>query len=162
LFLTFEWLLVIWLGMLGGCIGSFLNVVIYRLPRGKNLARPGSCCPSCDAAIRPYHNIPVLGWVMLGGRCYDCRAPIAIRYPLIEAVTALFFLGSAIMVFGRAEEPSPYADGLAWGIYTGLTVAFSSVLCMVAILIDRQRVPRGLYVSLVVGLGLMSVCLWWP
>lgn len=76
----------------GLCIGSFLNVVIHRLPRGTSLVWPGSACPSCGARIRWYDNVPVLGWILLRGRCRDCAAPISIRYPIVELVTLLAFL----------------------------------------------------------------------
>ncbi|MCA9249320.1 MAG: prepilin peptidase [Planctomycetales bacterium] len=83
--------LLLWIAMVGGCVGSFLNVVVYRLPRGQNLAHPRSACPRCGHAIRAWHNIPVFGWLMLRGRCYDCRAPIAARYPLVEAAVMCVF-----------------------------------------------------------------------
>ena len=72
----------------GLLLGSFLNVVIYRLPRGESLISPGSHCPGCGVPIKPYDNIPVLGWLLLRGRCRACKEPISIRYPLVEALTA--------------------------------------------------------------------------
>jgi len=75
-------------GAFGATIGSFLNVVAYRLPRRESLVRPGSHCPGCGVAIKAYDNVPVLGWLWLRGRCRSCRAPISPRYPLVEALTA--------------------------------------------------------------------------
>jgi leader peptidase (prepilin peptidase)/N-methyltransferase len=69
--------------------GSFLNVVAYRLPRGESLVAPGSHCTSCGVPVKPYDNIPVLGWLMLRGHCRNCRAKISSRYPIVEALTAL-------------------------------------------------------------------------
>jgi leader peptidase (prepilin peptidase)/N-methyltransferase len=75
-------------GVFGALAGSFLNVVVYRLPRGESVVSPGSRCPSCATPIKPYDNVPVLGWIWLRGRCRACRAPISPRYPLVEATTA--------------------------------------------------------------------------
>lgn len=90
------WVFVVWIGLLGGCLGSFFNVVLYRLPRGESVVWPGSHCPKCNHAIRVWHNLPVLGWLMLRGRCYDCKAPISPRYPLIEAAFAAGAVGIAL------------------------------------------------------------------
>src|SRR5215208_4146340 len=76
---------------LGAIIGSFLNVVIHRVPREESIAFPASHCPSCDAAIRPYDNIPVVSWALLRGHCRSCRAPISARYPAVELLTAALF-----------------------------------------------------------------------
>ncbi len=76
--------------MFGACIGSFLNVVIYRVPNEMSLMG-SSRCPKCDATIKPYHNIPIFGWLMLGGKCSNCAGAIAWRYPAIELLTALVF-----------------------------------------------------------------------
>lgn len=77
----------------GLIIGSFLNVVIHRLPRDESVVFPGSHCPGCGSAIRWYHNLPLLGYLVLRGRCSQCKAPISWRYPLVEFLTAvLFFL----------------------------------------------------------------------
>lgn len=76
--------------VIGACIGSFLNVVIYRVPNEKSLF-PSSKCPNCDAGIKPWHNVPILGWLMLGGKCASCKAPISWRYPAVELLTALVF-----------------------------------------------------------------------
>lgn len=84
--------LLVWVFVFGTVIGSFLNVVIYRLPRELSLVRPGSKCPECGAGIRAHDNVPVLGWLWLGGKCRDCRAPIPFRYPFVEATTGLLFL----------------------------------------------------------------------
>jgi leader peptidase (prepilin peptidase)/N-methyltransferase len=78
-------------GLFGLIIGSFLNVVIYRLPRGQSLVSPPSTCPRCDTRIRPIDNIPVLSWLLLRGRCHKCGAPISIQYPIVELVTGLLF-----------------------------------------------------------------------
>jgi leader peptidase (prepilin peptidase) / N-methyltransferase len=77
--------------VLGLVIGSFLNVVAYRLPRGESLAHPPSRCPNCGAPVRPYDNIPVVSWLVLRGRCRNCGNPISARYPLVELATGLLF-----------------------------------------------------------------------
>ena len=76
---------------LGACIGSFLNVVIYRVPNELSLL-PGSACPNCKVPIRFYHNIPIFGWLMLAGKCSSCKQPIAWRYPAVELLTAVVFV----------------------------------------------------------------------
>lgn len=88
---------LIFAALFGLAIGSFLNVVIWRLPRGESLSHPGSHCPKCGTPIKPYDNVPVLGWLVLRGRCRSCRAPISARYPLVEAATgALYVLVVAV------------------------------------------------------------------
>lgn len=76
---------------LGAIIGSFLNVVIHRVPRDESIAFPASHCPSCGTAIRPYDNIPIISWAVLRGRCRSCRTPISARYPAVELLTAVLF-----------------------------------------------------------------------
>ncbi len=83
--------LLVLTGVLGLVVGSFLNVVAYRVPLHESLVRPPSHCTSCGAPVRPRHNVPVLGWLSLVGRCADCRATISVRYPLVEAGTGLLF-----------------------------------------------------------------------
>src|ERR1041384_1298954 len=75
----------------GFAIGSFLNVVIHRVPRDESIVFPHSRCPQCDAAIRPYDNVPVISYLILRGRCRNCRAPISARYPAVEALTGVLF-----------------------------------------------------------------------
>src|SRR5918992_5639638 len=87
---------VTFIGLLGAAVGSFLNVVIHRLPRGKSVVRPGSRCPACDRAIAARDNVPVLSWLLLRGRCRHCGEPIAARYPLVEALTAALFAVMAL------------------------------------------------------------------
>jgi leader peptidase (prepilin peptidase) / N-methyltransferase len=79
--------------VLGALIGSFLNVVIWRLPRGESIVSPGSRCPSCGKPLAAYDNVPVLSWAVLGGRCRSCGAPISPRYPIVELLTAASFAG---------------------------------------------------------------------
>ena len=84
--------LLVGIAAIVGCaIGSFLNVVIHRVPREESIVFPNSRCPQCGAAIRPYDNVPVLSYLILGGRCRACRAPISARYPTVEALTGLLF-----------------------------------------------------------------------
>jgi leader peptidase (prepilin peptidase)/N-methyltransferase len=83
--------LAVMLGVLGLLIGSFLNVVVHRVPAGLSLVSPGSACPSCAHPVRARDNVPVLSWLVLRGRCRDCAAPISVRYPLVELATGLLF-----------------------------------------------------------------------
>jgi leader peptidase (prepilin peptidase)/N-methyltransferase len=89
--------------LLGAVVGSFLNVVIHRLPRGESLATPGSRCPSCGAPIAPYDNVPVLSWLLLRGRCRRCRARISPRYPAVELLTAATF-AAVVAVLGFDDD----------------------------------------------------------
>ncbi|HQZ40075.1 MAG TPA: prepilin peptidase [Vicinamibacterales bacterium] len=84
--------LLVLVGVLGLAIGSFLNVVIHRLPRGQSLLTPPSTCPSCGTRLRAIDNVPVLSWIALRGRCHACRAPISAQYPLVEGATAALFV----------------------------------------------------------------------
>ncbi len=109
--------------VLGACIGSFLNVVIYRVPNELSLLT-GSACPNCKAAIKFYYNIPILGWLMLGGKCSNCKEPIAWRYPAVEALTGLVFM-IALMQLGM----TPY-----------LLVALAFISAMIALIfIDAEH-----------------------
>src|SRR3954454_9337424 len=87
----------------GLLIGSFLNVVAYRLPRGESLVKPRSRCTSCGEEVRPYDNVPVLSWIALRGRCRFCRVKISARYPALELLTAVVFAAVAV-VNGLNEE----------------------------------------------------------
>jgi leader peptidase (prepilin peptidase) / N-methyltransferase len=102
--------------VVGAVIGSFLNVVIHRVPREESIAFPASHCPSCGTAIRPYDNIPVVSWAVLRGRCRSCRAPISARYPAVELLTAVLF-------------------ALTFWLHSGLTLSLPFDLAFVAALV---------------------------
>jgi leader peptidase (prepilin peptidase) / N-methyltransferase len=87
----------------GAIVGSFLNVVAYRLPRKESLSHPPSRCPHCETPIKPYDNVPVLGWLWLRGKCRACKAPISPRYPLIEALTGLL-CALCVLVYGADND----------------------------------------------------------
>jgi leader peptidase (prepilin peptidase)/N-methyltransferase len=83
-------------GVLGAIFGSFLNVVVYRLPRHESLITPASHCPRCGTPVKPYDNIPVLSWLLLRGHCRSCGESISVRYPLVELITGLLCLGAVL------------------------------------------------------------------
>jgi leader peptidase (prepilin peptidase)/N-methyltransferase len=89
---------IAFLGAFGAAIGSFVNVVAYRLPRHESLVKPRSRCPHCKKQIAGYDNIPVVSWILLRGHCRHCKAPIPVRYPLVEALTALLFVGVGLKI----------------------------------------------------------------
>ncbi|MDH3494381.1 MAG: prepilin peptidase, partial [Acidobacteriota bacterium] len=86
-----EWLGYLGIFLFGAIVGSFLNVVIHRVPRGESIVFPNSACPKCGTAIKAYDNLPIIGWIALGGKCRKCREPISPRYPAVELLTALLF-----------------------------------------------------------------------
>lgn len=88
-------LVVAFAALLGLVVGSFLNVVVWRVPRGQSIASPPSACPTCGARIRSRDNVPVLSWLVLRGRCRDCRSPISRRYPMVELGAAALFAAAA-------------------------------------------------------------------
>ena len=98
-----DGLAIILSGLVGLAVGSFLNVVILRLPRGESIVSPPSHCPSCETPLRWYHNIPLLSWIALRGRCGACRAWIGWQYPLVEAATAAIWAGN-VAAYGIGPE----------------------------------------------------------
>jgi leader peptidase (prepilin peptidase) / N-methyltransferase len=118
-------------GAFGLIIGSFLNVVAYRLPRGQSVAFPASHCPSCETPIKPYDNVPVLSWLVLRGRCRSCHRAISARYPIVEAVTAALLV-AVVLTEG--------ADSDAW-----LGLAFVVLLVPVTLIdLDHRIIPNTL------------------
>jgi leader peptidase (prepilin peptidase) / N-methyltransferase len=118
-------------GAFGLIVGSFLNVVAYRLPRGESVVFPASHCPSCDTPIKPYDNVPVLSWLVLRGRCRSCHKSISARYPIVEAVTAALLVAVVL-----AEG----ADSDAW-----LGLAFVILLVPVTLIdLDHRIIPNTL------------------
>ena len=122
-------------GVLGLAVGSFLNVVAYRVPRGESVVSPPSHCPSCDAAIRHRHNVPVIGWLSLRGRCFDREAPISARYPLVEAGTGIAFAATAVRF---ADEPRLLP---AYLVFMALGIALTLIDLDVRRLPDRLVLP---------------------
>lgn len=137
-------LLVVFAGLLGLAIGSFLNVVAYRVPAGIPLTRE-SRCPKCDTAIAARHNVPVIGWLALRGKCAHCGAPISARYPLVEAFTGVAF--AAVAWFFLAAFPdTPWARmpiALALVVIAYLYFAAISIV-LTLIDLDTHRLPNAI------------------
>lgn len=162
-------LLDVWLFCLGATVGSFLNVVVYRLPRGKNLAFPGSFCPHCGHAIRLWDNIPILSWVALRGWCRDCGGRISPRYLAVEALVATTFLvvlaaehylPPLAIVATTRRELSPHDGAPFWGMYGLHLFLVTTIFAAVFIAVDGFRVTRRLYgPALLLGFVLPLV---WP
>ena len=131
--------------VLGLLIGSFLNVVIWRVPRGESVVSPPSHCPGCDRPIRPVDNIPVVSWLLLRGRCRYCHEPISVRYPLVELLTAVVF-GLLAWEFGLSPELPAF-------LYLGAVG-----IALAAIDIDTKRLPNVLTLpSYLVGAALLLI-----
>lgn len=126
-----EWIQLGMVFVFGAIVGSFLNVVIYRVPRGENVAFPGSHCPHCGAPVKAWQNIPVVSWLLLRGKCHTCRAPISIQYPLIELVAGVI----ALVVFSKL--------GIAW-VSAGVTTVFFLLLSLSVIDLYYKMVPDSL------------------
>ena len=187
---TFFYLLVFFAFAVGAVIGSFLNVVIYRVPAGQSIVSPGSRCPKCETPIKWYDNIPILSWFILGGKCRECGAEFSPRYAMIEALTG--FLAAALWIKvagphfkvvggpGIPGMPPPVSDVAALPWFS-LFVIFSFYLFFLALLVvitfvdlDHYLIPHeftlpgmavGVIAALVLNSGLMatgSLAGFWP
>lgn len=146
-------------GAFGTLIGSFLNVVIYRVPLGRSIVAPPSACGSCGHAVRGYDNIPLISWLVLRGKCRDCAAPISVRYPLVELAGAIAFGLVAWRfvpaVFAATGGPEVAAALLQLVAYLYL-VAISIALALIDL--DTRRLPNVIVLpAYLVGLALLGV-----
>lgn len=125
-------------GLLGLLVGSFLNVVVHRVPAGLSVVRPGSSCPACGTAVAPRDNVPLISWVLLRGRCRHCSVPIPVRYPLVELGTGALFAAVA-----AATGPAPYLPALLVLAAAGIALA--------AIDLAHHRLPFAVTGAAAVG-----------
>jgi leader peptidase (prepilin peptidase)/N-methyltransferase len=177
--LVLDALTACWLGVIGACIGSFLNVVAYRMPRGMSVVWKPSHCPRCGHDIRMRDNVPVLGWLLLRGRCRDCGAPIAARYAIVEALIGLAFawLAWAELLSGGANLPggpliSPAgATNMVinpnWpliGLFAFHGILMSLLMAILLIDWDNNRAPWlfALMAAVVVGIAATHHPTWYP
>lgn len=138
-------LLVTLAGVLGLLVGSFLNVVVWRVPRGESVVAPPSACPACGAGIRPYDNVPVVSWLVLRGRCRDCAAPISARYPAVELLTGVAFAAVA------------WWSGPGWWT-PALLYLVAITVALTAIDLDVHRLPDAIVLpSYPVALALLAL-----
>ena len=126
-------LVVVFAGILGALIGSFLNVVIWRIPRRESIVSPASHCPRCDTQIRRRDNIPVLSWLILRGKCRDCGAPISARYPAVELGTGVFFAAVTWWFLASTDE-----------IATGYMIAATALALAAFLFLAAISVALGL------------------
>jgi leader peptidase (prepilin peptidase) / N-methyltransferase len=124
-------IVVVVVGCFGLLVGSFLNVVIWRVPRGESVVHPRSRCPGCGAAIRERDNVPLVSWLLLHGRCRNCGEPISVRYPLVELGTGVLFAMLAWKIGAHADLPA--------FLYLGAVG-----LALAVIDLDTHRLPNAL------------------
>jgi leader peptidase (prepilin peptidase) / N-methyltransferase len=152
-------------GVFGALIGSFLNVVVYRVPLHKSLVSPPSACTHCGARIAWYDNIPVLSWLILRGKCRRCGAPISARYPLIEVGTAIFF-AAVTLQFGSGVATSASATATVAAILVLVAFLYLAAvsIALVAIDLERSLLPSAIVLPsyAVGGLLLLAAALLTP
>lgn len=146
------------IGVVGAAIGSFLNVVIHRVPAGVSVVHPPSACPACAAPVRPYDNIPIISWFVLRGRCRDCGAPFSGRYAVVELITALAFAGLAVLQLPAVLAATSASAAIAAALVLVALLYFAAVsIALAAIDLDTHRLPDSIvlpsYVVLAVLLG---------
>ncbi|MDG2380596.1 MAG: prepilin peptidase [Pirellulaceae bacterium] len=145
-----PWLAAIWFCFLGGCIGSFMNVVVYRIPAGMSLMHPGSCCPNCQHAIRARDNLPVLGWLLLKGRCRDCQVPISRRYPIVEGIVAAAFLIFWWADVWQLQNRIASVD-VRLSLFAIHALLFSTIFCVALMDLDGHPVTAALFLPCLIG-----------
>jgi leader peptidase (prepilin peptidase)/N-methyltransferase len=151
-----DWIWFVFIFAFGCCVGSFLNVVIYRLPRDKSLVRPGSACPACGRHIRFYDNIPLVSWVVLGAKCRYCKAPISPRYFIIELLTGVVFVGLFILYFRMDLRAGIGSFGQGgWFIYLLHIILLAAFIAASAIDLELWVIPLSIC-WFVTGAGLIG------
>jgi leader peptidase (prepilin peptidase)/N-methyltransferase len=129
----------------GLLIGSFLNVVVYRVPNGLSIISPPSACPGCKTQIKAYDNVPVLSWLALRGKCRSCSSPISTRYPLVELVTAVFFVVVAIRFLPRNLLAEPPAQLLAHVLALVAFLYLAAISVALGLIdVDVHRLPDAI------------------
>lgn len=142
-----SWLFITWGTAVGLVVGSFLNVVAHRLPRGLSVVWPGSHCPWCGGAVRALDNLPVLSFLLLRGRCRRCGAPISWRYPLLEGLTAVIF---AALAWRHGYPPN-------FGTFAAFAVLATFLLALAAIDLEHFLLPDALtFGGIAAGLALQA------
>jgi leader peptidase (prepilin peptidase) / N-methyltransferase len=146
------------LGVLGLAIGSFLNVVIYRVPNGMSVVRPASACPGCHSEISARDNVPVLSWLLLGGRCRTCRMRISTRYPAIELVTGVAFAAVALVTVPALFAAESAAQAVSGALVVAELLYFAAIsVALTMIDIDVHRLPNAIvYPAYLVGASLLG------
>ena len=154
--------------LFGGAVGSFLNVVVWRLPAGMSLSYPGSHCPLCGHPIRWYDNVPILGWIFLCGKCRDCKAGIAVRYPIVETTVAVAFLLLFLTCWGAPFRSAPpqdpmlavtYAIDNLLGMFVLEAVLVATLFAAGLIARDGHPIPLRVF-GFVLVLGVVVPCIW--
>ena len=144
--------------LLGLLVGSFLNVVIHRTPRGENIAWPGSHCPKCGENLRWYHNIPLFSWIALRGRCAFCREPITLRYPLVELLNALLWAALYLKLAPQFQSHFTLA-GILYFLLIAAT--FSALLALSMIDFEYLAVPDSVnFFALITALSAAAAHAW--
>jgi len=133
-------------GVMGALAGSFLNVVVHRLPRRESLVRPASHCPHCGVPVKPYDNIPILSFLLLRGRCRNCSGRISPRYPLVEALTAALCVGAVLS--------HQSAAGIALGVTLVLLVVPAALIDLEHRIIPNRLTAAGAILALALGTAL--------
>jgi leader peptidase (prepilin peptidase)/N-methyltransferase len=132
-------------GVLGAVFGSFLNVVVYRLPRHESLVLPASHCPKCGMPVKPYDNVPILSWLLLRGHCRGCGAPISVRYPLVEALSAALCVGAVLTHHSVA--------GIALSVALILLVVPAALIDLEHRIIPNRITALGALLALAIGIA---------
>lgn len=144
----------------GALIGSFLNVVVYRVPAGRSIVSPPSACGSCGTGIKPYDNIPVVSWLLLRGRCRSCHSAISPRYPLVEGATAIAFALVAWWFWAGPQAPVEHSGtALAAGVLEVVAYLYLAAISIALALIDldTHRLPNTIVLpSYLVGAALLG------
>ncbi|QQD77847.1 prepilin peptidase [Curtobacterium sp. YC1] len=144
--------------LLGLLVGSFLNVVVHRVPAGASVVSPPSACPACGHAIRRRDNVPVLSWLLLRGRCRDCSAPISARYPLVELATAVLFGVAAVLAVTATSDRASQSTAAQVVLLVALLWAMGMSVALTLIDTDTHTLPNGVvYPSAVVLAVLLAL-----